>query len=102
MGISSFENGQIWVGDGCGRVPKQVQGRTVFGSLLDVARHPARFDAWKHPHCTEDWQGRRLVLVAFAVKSLSTVSEAELQTLRSLGFRPPANLLQGLVQAAQE
>ena len=59
MGISSFENGQIWVGDGCGRVPKQVQGRTVFGSLLDVARHPARFDAWKHP------------LVAFAVKSLA-------------------------------
>ena len=102
MGISSFENGQIWVGDGCGPVAKQVQGRPVLGRLLEVAHHPARFDAWKHPHCTEDWQGKRLVLVAFAVKSLSKVSDADLQTLTSLGFRPPADLLKGVVQAAQE
>ena len=102
MGISAFENGQIWVGDDQGAVPKQVGGRTVWGTLLDVATSPVRFDAWRFPHCTENWQGRRLVLVAFSVKSLDRISPADLHHLKSLGFRPPGVLDQGVVHADQE
>ena len=102
VGISAFQNGQIWIGDDTGSVPKQVGGRTVWGTLLDVAAGPVRFDAWRLPHCTEDWQGRRIVLVAFSVKSLVRLKPSDFHSLRSLGFRPPGDLVQGVVHTVQE
>ena len=102
MGISSFTGREIWVGDGLGAKPKEIKGQLVHGTLHDVSRQPALFDAWKHPHCTEDWQGRRIVLVAFSVKALDRLDPDELSTLRTLGFRPPPGVRKGVKHAVQE
>ena len=86
VAVSSFENGQIWVGDGQGSVVRTINGTPVQGSLLPVADRPVVFAAYRFPHCTESWIGERIVAVAFSVSSLERLPESEVQRLRTLGF----------------
>ena len=102
MGISSFSGGQIWVGDGRGPITKTIEGQPVRGTSYEVSHRPALFDAWKYPHCTEAWQGRRLVLVAYAVQALDRLSTSDITLLSSLGFRPPVGSIKGVANAVQE
>ena len=86
IAVSQFKNGQVWVGDGEGPVVRTINGARVPGSLLPVAEHPVTFDAFRFPHCTEQWTGERIVAVAFSVSSLARLSPNDIEQLRQLGF----------------
>ena len=51
---------------------------------LDVCRQPAKLDA-SHVHFTEDWEGDRILLVAFHVKGSERMSQMDLQRCFDLG-----------------
>ena len=68
--ISHFTGGGIWVGDGKGPHVRDVKGHAVQGTIMSLDPDPVVFDAYKFPHSTEEWQGERIVLVAYAVNNL--------------------------------
>ena len=96
IAISSFSGGHVWVGDDKGSVYRKVKDHWLKGTLHDVAKTPLLFDAWRLPHCTENWTGRRLVLVAFSVADTSRMPADALKTLLALGFKLPDPLRFGL------
>ena len=52
---------------------------------LDVCRQLAKLDA-SHVHFTEDWEGDRILLVAFHVKGSERMPQMDLQRCLDLGF----------------
>ena len=84
--ISAFRGGGIWVGDGKGPHVREVSGKKVKGTVMQVEKDPVVFDAYKFPHCTEKWEGERVMLVAYAVKNLSEMRPEQAMALVRQGF----------------
>ena len=87
--ISHFTGGGIWVGDGKGPHVRNVKGQAVQGTVMSLDQDPVVFDAYRFPHCTEPWQGERVVLVAYAVKNLSEMQTDQAMALLQQGFLVP-------------
>ena len=87
--ISKFHGGGIWVGDDKGPHVREVKGQAVKGTILPLDQGPVVFDAYKFPHSTEQWQGERIVLVAYAVKNLSEMQPNQAMALMRQGFNVP-------------
>ena len=85
LALSSFSGGQVWCESPAGTVTRLVQGVPTAGVLLDVAVSPQVLDARRCFHCTEPWEGNRVVLVGFSV-DVSGLSTADVQLLLQLGF----------------
>ncbi|CAE7279443.1 unnamed protein product [Symbiodinium sp. CCMP2456] len=66
--VAHFEKGAIWCEDDGGDHLLQCDGVPGRGRLLDVARGPVLLPAASSRHCTLDWTGDRLVLVAFSIR----------------------------------
>ncbi|CAE7280515.1 unnamed protein product [Symbiodinium sp. CCMP2592] len=96
--ISSFKNGGIWCEDPAGKVPFHCEGVTRLGTCLEVASGPVILDARDRLHATLDWQGDRLVLIAYSVSQWHALSSHHKDFLSSLGFRLPVS---GLASAGE-
>ena len=81
--------GGIWVGDGAGPQERDMKGQNVNGTIMPLDKGPAIFDAYRFPHCTEEWQGDRVVLVAYVVKDLSEMHSDQARSLVQQGFNVP-------------
>ena len=97
VGLSEFSGGDLWV-EWPPDTPKDSQLRyehrafgtdRVLGALLPVSSSPALFCAKHLRHETCAFQGRRVVLVAYALQALNHASRQDRSTLTSLGFRLP-------------
>ena len=100
--LSSFQGGEIWVGDGRGSQVREVKGQQIQGTLLPLDKGPVTFDAYKFPHCTEPFTGDRVVLVAYAVKTLSDMPAEQATILLQQGFNIPAECPFPFVIAKQD
>ena len=84
--LAPFQFGQIWYEDLGGSHELVVDGEKVFGNLLNVAERPVLLPASTSRHCTLDWVGDRLVLVAFSIKEALQLPSPVRQRLQDLGF----------------
>ena len=89
--LSQFQHGHIWYespeGDHC----LSIDGTQVPGFLLPVAERPVWLPASSARHCTLDWVGDRVVLVAFSIKEALELPHAVAWHLNQLGFRCPSS-----------
>ena len=83
--LSSFTGGQVWCESPEGTVSRIVQGVPTPGVLLEVADSPQVLDAHRCFHCTEPWEGTRVVLIGFSV-DVSGLPTPDVQLLLHLGF----------------
>ena len=63
-GLSGFRAGGVWVSSDSGAVPCPFEGFSECGDVLPVSGTFAIFDP-RHLRCTMEWQGSRVVLVAY-------------------------------------
>ena len=97
VGLSDFSGGDLWVEwppdtpkDPLLRYEHRALGpNRVMGALLPVSSNPALFCAKRLRHETCPFQGRRVVLVAYALQASNQASPQDRSTLASLGFRLP-------------
>ena len=80
--LSSFGRGHIWCETGGGEV--MVNG--VKGTLLEVSRPYITFQP-KRLRCTMPWDGTRLVLVAYHIRSSDALSRDDQSILSAMGFQ---------------
>ena len=85
LALSSFTGGQVWCESPEGTVSRIVQGVPTLGVLLEVADSPQVLDAHRCFHCTEPWEGTRVVLIGFSV-DVSGLPTPDVQLLLHLGF----------------
>ena len=90
-GLSDFRAGGVWVSSESGAVPCPFEGFSECGDVLPVSGTFAIFDP-RHLHCTMEWQGSRVVLVAYCPFLGEHMADADLDFLVSLGFRPPGQV----------
>ena len=90
-GLSDFRAGGVWVSSESGAVPCPIEGFSECGDVLPVSGTLAIFDP-RHLHCTMEWQGSRVVLVAYCPFLGERMADADLDFLVSLGFRPPGQV----------
>ena len=89
--LSDFRAGGVWVSSESGAVPCPFEGFSECGDVLPVSGTFAIFDP-RHLHCTMEWQGSRVVLVAYCPFLGEHMADADLDFLVSLGFRPPGQV----------
>ena len=66
LAFCTLSRGQIWVHQPGGSVTRHMDGRATPGTLLPVAHGPVYFDP-SVLRGSSDWQGDRLILLAFSV-----------------------------------
>ena len=89
IAVSSFEGGGLWVADSSGCEVRDVNGRPMHGRVLHfqdtVPCKSLIFDAHVH-HCTEPWQGSRVVLAAYTVRGMDKLTCDDRRVLSDAGF----------------
>ena len=88
-GISAFRGGQILVENPQGEHVTPTPKGCIPAALLDVVGTHVLFDAHKCKHETVDWEGERLVLVAFSVKGSGSLCSADRDCILDQGFALP-------------
>ena len=88
LALSSFRKGGIWTEVQDGTQPRLHKGQRRFGEILDLQTGPKLLDP-KRLHATEGWRGTRVVLIAYTVRSLEKLSDAQRKTAEALGFKLP-------------
>ena len=89
IAVSTFVGGGLWVADSSGPEVREVNGRPVSGRIVqfqDTA--PCKsliFDAHAH-HCTEPWQGSRIVLAVYTVRGMDKLTSDDRRLLSDAGF----------------
>ena len=83
-GLSDFRAGGVWVSSESGAVPCPIEGFSECGDVLPVSGTLAIFDP-RHLHCTMEWQGSRVVLVAYCPFLGERMADADLDFLVSFG-----------------
>ena len=78
--LCAFRNGEIWVEQPQGP-DKLAHGDTVLeGYNMPVAEGPCSFDPARR-HCTQDWEGSRIVCVCFTPARLEALSRDDAKVL---------------------
>ena len=93
--LSDFSGGGVWC-EGPGHDVRPVQGSPVQGRVLKFDDGCLELPAKDHWHMTEPWQGRRVVLVAYALPYMPSVKLEVPQALLELGFPLPPDFLPAL------
>ena len=93
--LSNFSGGGVWC-EGPGHDVRPVQGSPVQGRVLNFENGCLELPAKDHWHMTEPWQGRRVVLVAYALPHMPSVKLEVPQALLELGFPLPPDFLPAL------
>ena len=88
--LSSFSGRQIWMEDSQGDHSLSREGQSLTGTLLPVNEGPVLLPARERRRCVmQPWTGRRVVLVAFTVRSWNLEGPG---SLRSSGLGYPRAL----------
>ena len=87
--LTTFTGGHVFVEHPEGQDKHLLDGQEFVGFRLDCDQAPWSFDAKHCRHFTLDWEGSRVMLVAFTVGHLAGLSDADQQELTSLGFSLP-------------
>ena len=96
--LTTFSGGHVFVEHPEGKDQCSHEGSDYVGFRLDCDRAPWSFDAKHCRHFTLDWEGTRVMLVAFTVGRLSGLSVDDRQGLQALGFSsPPEDVQSGPV-----
>ena len=91
VGVSLFEQGQIWVEHEGGRYFEEVGTSLVPGILLPVSGSAVLFDARQCWHAVRQWSGgNRITLIAYCIGQHYSLAAAHRARLLALGFSPPA------------
>ena len=96
--LDTFSGGSIWVqwprdvppDQSLTYEDKNIGDRVVSGCHLPVSEGPVSFCAKHLHHCTEQFSGRRLVMVAYSLQAFGHASDSDKSTLASLGFLLPS------------
>ena len=79
--LTCFGGGELWLADSPGdHVLEGMSGR-----LLRISRPCVQFSPRTH-HATMQWEGTRLVVVGFHIRSPELLAAADMQYLQGLGF----------------
>ena len=97
--LSVFKGGGVWLEQEGGPVEVMRGGSKLHGIVLPVDSGPCAFlpDA---RHCTQDWEGSRIVCVCFTPAGFQRLSSEDVDHLVSLGF-PLAKSATERVQPAE-
>ena len=87
---SQFRGGAVWF-EGNGHVSQRIGEECCYGDLLHVAHGPCLLDSQQR-HCTLDWTGARILIVAFSVKNSGSLRPDAAERLSSFGFSLPRAL----------
>ena len=96
--LDTFSGGSIWVewppdvaqDSSLTYEDKNIGDRVITGCHLPVSDGPVSFCAKHLHHCTSEFSGRRLVVVAYSLQAFGHASESDRSTLASLGFMLPS------------
>ena len=86
VAVSDFVRGGLWLEDKDGDVVREVNGESVRGRVHPVVSVPFIFEARDRYHCTEPWEGQRLVMVAFTVPECEKLDKDDAAFVVDLGF----------------
>ena len=89
IAVSAFRGGGLWIAESSGPDVREVNGRPTEGRILQFqASMPCKslmFDAHVH-HCTEPWEGSRIVLALYTVRGMDKLSDDDRGLLSDAGF----------------
>ena len=91
IGVSNFEQGELWVESADGSVPCPDQpdaSEFLLGELHPVSGTTIWFDAHCR-HCTAPWVGSRIVLAGFVIKGFQAFTQQDHDFLVGLDFALP-------------
>ena len=71
-----------------GSVQRLINGTWLSGNIIDWDRGQLSFDPHRW-HCTEDWEGCRLVLAGYCIANDVQLCESDRDTLSDLFFELP-------------
>ena len=90
IGVSYFDNGQVWVQDHGGVDFEDVNGRMVPGITLDICCRGYLLPTHTKLHGSRSWQrGNRFVLISYAIGAFRQVCPEQKLELQGLGFLLP-------------
>ena len=87
IGVSTFNNGELWVESPDGKVEMTLKDKVICGNLYPVCDTKVFFDARNTWHATMPWHGDRLVLAAYNPAFMDNLQPTQLEQLRQLGFQ---------------
>ena len=91
--LSEVVGGGLWIAHKNGCIARSHNGAQVQGFDLEAKEVPVVFDARRCLHASQSWDktglSKRVVLIAWTVIHVRTMSEQMLQQLRELGFPVP-------------
>ena len=87
--LSDFNLGGLIVEHEFGKHEAFQGDELIRGKVLPFRDRIIRFNASKVRHWTQDWEGRRVILVAYTVRSLERLNAEDHRALQDSGFRLP-------------
>ena len=90
--LSDFKGGGVWLEQEGGSVEVVHEGRALLGIVLPVGAGPCSFVPAAR-HCTQEWEGSRIVCVCFTPSGMQRLSCKDIEHLASLGFPLPKSLV---------
>ena len=94
--ISNFSGGGVIIQDPTGEQVLQHAGCEYRGRVIPFVNGMLRFAARDVVHWTEAWQGDRVVLVSYTIRSLTQLSSADQHSLLQAKFALPGSRAQPL------
>ncbi|OLP76746.1 hypothetical protein AK812_SmicGene43280, partial [Symbiodinium microadriaticum] len=86
VAVSDFVRGGLWLEDKDGDEIRDLNGEKIRGRMHPVVSVPFIFEARDRYHCTEAWEGHRLVMVAFTVPECEKLDKDDAAFVVDLGF----------------
>ena len=88
LNLTTFQGGGLWIEQTGG--PDHLEGRNMQGKIRSLETRPVVFSASRLKHVATPWKGaRRVVLIAFTVGTIQTLSEEVRSLLAAAGFCLP-------------
>ena len=90
MNLTTFHGGGLWIEQTGGPDHLKYEGRNIQGRIWNLETKPVVFSASRLKHMATPWKGaRRVVLIAFTVGTIRTLSEEVRSLLAAAGFCLP-------------
>ena len=90
VGISHHDSGEIWIERPGGRDYQLVDGELIAGDLHPTSAGGLLFNSSRQCHATCQWTGRRITILAYAIRCHELLLSGTRAYLEELGFRLPS------------
>ena len=84
LALTPFQGGEIWLADPCGPVQQDTPQGPMQGRLHSLHKGPLRFKAHMCMHAVRPWEGRRVVLATYTVRSVHSIAPDDRLRLKAL------------------